>query len=392
MDGAITTREKCAICGGNLVHDEKRHGLFCKEHPQISARRFIVRFPGKVFLNFKSYAKAAQELNGLRYKKACRTFDPADYQRDKPNSFRSLVEKYLKTKEKTCKSYKDIKRGILQALEYFQETNVKDITGADIEDYLLSIQNISEKTRFNKKSNLSDFWKWLVRRGVINQAQMPLFPHISFDLGYRKVTDWETQSKIIAEIERISKNPKVAFGVELLAMYPALRPGDLLKIKEENIDLKHSEIVIHDPTKRKNQFKQILLIPEHVEKFEQLKKQYPGFPKLVFFRHVPGVQGTKPDQPFGEKMFYKRWVQACENLGIDGLDLYAGTRHTSITEIARRYGETNAIKTSGHQTNKAFERYCRVQDHTALEMAKARAEIVKSGCDVIDFRKAKSTK
>jgi hypothetical protein len=32
----------------------------------------------------------------------------------------------------------------------------------------------------------------------------------------------------------------------------------------------------------------------------------------------------------------------------------------------------------------------RVQDHTALEMAKARAEIVKSGGDVIDFKAKKS--
>jgi integrase len=256
----------------------------------------------------------------------------------------------------------------------------------------LGIPNIKEKTRYNKRSNLSDFWRWLLRRGVINQAQMPMFPEIPFDLGYRKVTDWETQTQIIAEIERISTNPKIAFGVELLATYPALRPGDLAKINEENIDLKYGEILIHDPTKRKNQFKQILLIQEHIEKFELLKQKYPGFPKLQFFRHIQGGRGTKPDQPFGAKMFYKRWIEACQNLKIDGLDLYAGTRHTSITEIARRHGENKAIKTSGHNTNKAFERYCRVQDHTALEMAKARAESVKIGGNVIDIRTLKNKK
>jgi hypothetical protein len=49
-------------------------------------------------------------------------------------------------------------------------------------------------------SHLRDFWKWLVRRGVINHAQMPHFPKIPFKLGYRKVADWEKQTKIIAEI------------------------------------------------------------------------------------------------------------------------------------------------------------------------------------------------
>lgn len=389
MEGSISTREKCWMCGSKLVHDEKRHGLFCPKHPQVAAQRFIVRFPPNIFLNFRSYGHAAQQLSGLRYEKACRTLDPNDYRKDKPNGFRSLAVKYLDTK-KALKSYRDIKRGINHAVAHFENINVKDITGGDIEDYLFGIKNISEKTRHNKKSNLSDFWRWLARREVIKMADMPMFPEIPFKLGHRTVTDWDTQKRIIAEIDRISKNPKVVFGVELLATYPALRPGDLLKITEENINLEYGEIIIHDPTKRKNQFKQILLIPEHIERFRQLKQKYPGVSKLKFFRHVPGVQSVKPDQPFGHKLFYKRWIRACQNLKIKGLDLYAGTRHTSITEIARRYGTSNAIKTSGHSTNKAFERYCRVQDHTALEMAKARAETVNGGGQVIRLRTGES--
>jgi hypothetical protein len=124
MEGSITTREKCGICRGKLIHDEKRSGLFCKKHPQVAARRFIVRFSGGVFLNFKSYDRAAQELNGLRYKKAYRSFDPADYRKEKPNGFRSLAIKYLKAKE-TRKSYTDIKRGIEQAARHWEDTNVK---------------------------------------------------------------------------------------------------------------------------------------------------------------------------------------------------------------------------------------------------------------------------
>ena len=85
-------------------------------------------------------------------------------------------------------------------------------------------------------------------------------------------------------------------------------------------------------------------------------------------------------------------AKACEDLKIEKLDLYAGTRHTSITDIAQRYGEQSAIKTSGHNTNKALERYCRVQDCTALEMAKARAESVKGGGSVIAFEKVKVRK
>ena len=49
----------------------------------------------------------------------------------------------------------------------------------------------------------------------------------------------------------------------------------------------------------------------------------------------------------------------------------------------------HADSQSGHQTNKAFERYCRVQDHTALEMAKFRSETVNCGGEVVDFKKSK---
>lgn len=47
------------------------------------------------------------------------------------------------------------------AQEYFHDANVKYITGADIEDYLFEIPDISEKTRYNYKSALHDFFKWV---------------------------------------------------------------------------------------------------------------------------------------------------------------------------------------------------------------------------------------
>lgn len=368
MLGTISTRQKCPVCNGRLVHDERRKGLFCKKHPQISANKFIVRFPKGIYLNFRDYNQAAQTLNGLRYKKSENSLDIADFKKDKPNAFNNLAEKYLNTK-KTMKSFRDIKRHINHACKYFKDMNVKDINGAHIEDYLFGVAGISEKTRHNKKSQLHDFWSWLLRRGVINPSQMPLFPEIKYDLGFRKILDWETQQAVMDEVYRIALNPKVGFGIELLATYVALRPGDLLKIKEGDINLKDNEIIIHDPTKSKMKFKPILLTEDHTERFRELKEMYPGFPALPFFRHIPGISGCRADRPFGKKYLYKYWIQACENIGIEGVDLYGGTRHSTTTEIARRRGENAAIRATGHSTNKAFLRYCQVQDRTALEMA-----------------------
>jgi hypothetical protein len=41
MRGDIYSRQKCPICFGRLVHDEKRDGCFCVEHPQIGATQFL---------------------------------------------------------------------------------------------------------------------------------------------------------------------------------------------------------------------------------------------------------------------------------------------------------------------------------------------------------------
>ncbi len=91
-------------------------------------------------------------------------------------------------------------------------------------------------------------------------------------------------------------------------------------------------------------------------------------PNMPFFRHVAGISGVKPDAPFGEKYFYKWWIKACENLNVKDLDLY-GTRHTTTTELARIVGTDGARKTTGHETNKAFDRYCQHQADSAFEIA-----------------------
>lgn len=371
MKGNIITKERCSICNSALKHDDRRHGLFCPKHPQVGAVKiFIVRFGKEIQKQFNNYGMAAQFLNGLRFKTCEGTFDSMDYQASKPYSFVNLSNKYLKRKQH-LKSYKEARRHIEVAQDYFGDRNVKEINGADIEDYLYSIEGITEKTRANYMSRVSDFWKWILRRQIINLAQMPVFPEIKYELGYRSITDMATQEAIIQQVFDMTYdlNPKIWLGIDLLASYVNLRPGDLLKLREVDVDVVHGELTFHYPTKRKNKLKKTRLLDQHIETIAELKSRYPALPGVLFFRHHGGVQSVKPDQPFGPKYLKSRWDEACRVLGIEGLDLYGGTRHTTTTEIARRAGTVNARKASAHETNKAFDRYCQYQDDTAFEMA-----------------------
>jgi hypothetical protein len=93
-----------------------------------------------------------------------------------------------------------------------------------------------------------------------------------------------------------------------------------------------------------------------------------GFPSLPFFRHEKGISGCRPGQPFGGKYLYKWWVKACENLGVQGVDLYGGTRHSSATALKDRLSPEQIKAGTMHSTNKAFERYFQRNSRDAIEV------------------------
>lgn len=394
MKGNIYSRQKCFVCGATLVHNERRHGCFCPEHPQVAATRFYVRFE-KVFKNFKSYPEAAQFISGLRFKTVEGTFDARDYQKDAPMGFETQAKEFIRSKEQLkVKSINNIKNYMNRAMAVFGQKNVKTFNRKDIRLFLYGIQGISEKTRHNHRSCLHDFFKSLVDDDVISIIQMPKFPDVPYELGYRKITDLETQGKIIEQVKALSFhiNPKIWLGIELLSSYPTLRPGDLLKLTEADIDLEYGILTIYRPTKSRGklQVKTVRLIENHIWLIADIQSKKPGLPHMPFFRHVSGIKGIQAEAPFGQKYFKKWWDKACQNLGVQGLDLYGGTRHTTTTALARAVGRDGARKASEHKTNKAFDRYCQIQDDSAFEMAKITAELKGKGAKVIKLDKKKS--
>ncbi|MBU1904798.1 MAG: hypothetical protein KJ573_14560, partial [Proteobacteria bacterium] len=60
---------------------------------------------------------------------------------------------------------------------------------------------------------------------------------------------------------------------------------------------------------------------------------------------------------YSEKMFTRPWDLACENLGIEGVSLYPGTRHSSVIGL-KPYKSPEQIKGgTGHNTHRSFTRY-----------------------------------
>ena len=120
--------------------------------------------------------------------------------------------------------------------------------------------------------------------------------------------------------------------------------------------MKQREIIIPGPKEKKP--KLVFLLDEDIELLKSIPR---GLPDLYFFRHNRGLSGIKAGQRFGDKYLYKWWKRACQNLEIERVDLYGGTRHSTVREL-RKYRTPEEIKLgSMHSTNKAFERYFQVE-------------------------------
>lgn len=363
MKGDIYTEQRCFVCGGKLLHDDKRNGLFCAAHPQVCATgRFIVRFGRDVTRRFGSYALAAQFLSGLRYKTIEGTFDALDYKKDAPLGFMNLARKWLAVKQKVTKrkSFANLERYMEAAIDMWGQANVKTLGYAEIEDFLFSREDISDKTRANMRSCLHDFWNWLRKRRILRADQVPEMPEISFELGWRPIVDVSVQQAIIEEVGRICPNPKVHLGIRWLATYVSIRPGELLAVKEGQIDAKLKAIVIPHPKEKAP--KVVYLLPEDITALERIPR---GLPDLPFFRHQPKVSGVKAGRAFGEKYFWKWWKKACANLNVEGVDLYGGTRHSTVTALGRICTPEEVKDATGH-ASKAFQRYFQHRQARAL--------------------------
>lgn len=357
MRGRIYSDQKCPICGATFTYSDNRRGLFCPNHPdQQATGRFRVQFGRKNRKRFNTYQEAERFLDCLRWEVDQGTYDPRDYHHNHPLGFETLTKKWLEIKEKEVKrkSFNNLKNYMAKAIGEWGQCNIKSIGFGQIEDFLHS-QEVSDKTKSNMKSGLHSFFKWVSRREKIT---MPDFPEISFELGWRQTVSKEVQDQIIAEVYKISFNinAKIWLGIKMLSTYISIRPRELINIKEKHIDLSSGYIFILHPKEKKA--KPVPLIDEDIEILSSFPK---GFPELYFFRHLASIKGCKAGQQFGERYLYKWWKKACENLGIENVDLYGGTRHSSAMALRELASPEQIKRSMMTSTNKAFERYFRIE-------------------------------
>ena len=362
MNGSIHSDQKCPLCGERFS-DNFKDALTCSgfsqsRHPEQRASRFRVYFKS-VSQRFKSYGEAARFLTGLRFKADEGSFQEKDYKTDTPLSFRKLAEQFLKLKKHQVRpaTFSKIKCHINRAIDYYEDKNVASFKKRDFEFFLNdTLDGYSSKSKHNYLSDIKQFFHWLKDNDDIEK--FPKFPKVQFSLARRNTIDKQTQERIIDEVYKLAEpvNIKIYIGVKFLSTYFNCRPGELLQIRERDIDLEQGRILITDTKERDPKY--LYLINEDIE----LLKGFPQgigdlYQELYFFRHLKGLKGIPENKRFGKHFFYDYWKRACKNLKIENVDLYGGTRHSTVQGL-REFLSPEQIKlASGHTTNKAFERY-----------------------------------
>lgn len=387
MKGGIYSDEKCPICGSRFKDTGKN--LACPNDPEIETTALKVKF-GDLCHRTDSYLEASRVLTGWRFKTDEGTFDKRDYKKNNPLGFSNLMEKYwddktVESKNRYGETERKIKKGTRKNYNgyrsyfcsYFGNDNIKAIAIDEgrIADAFNKLTTVGNKTKDNYRSFLNDFFTWVWTRNKTSFAKegiaQPELPPIKFTLRPRKRVSKGVQFAILEEVKRLTYhiNPKIYLGIKWACTYLKVRTGEILTLRECNINLWTKHFIFPNP--KENKWKQIPLIAEDVEILKFMGVSNKNIP---FFRHVKGISGVAENEPFGEKYLYKWWIKACANLGVEGVDLYGGSKHSSTTALAktttsgRKYTPEEIQNYGTGHLSKAFLHYFDTDDEQSREL------------------------
>ena len=104
-----------------------------------------------------------------------------------------------------------------------------------------------------------------------------------------------------------------------------------------------------------------------IESFWEIK----GLPGMFFFRHLKSRSGIQAGKSFGPKYFKVWWDQACKNIGIHGVDLYGGTKHSTVTALGKLLSPEQIQRGGTGHASDAFKRYMLPDISEAVQVRQA---------------------
>lgn len=371
--------EVCPACGSNFANkisnpDGSKTRVerpFCPNHPGIHPTRYRVMF-GQICQHHKSYETAVMSLNGLRHEHNSGTLDERDYQiKAKPLSFDRLAEEWLNLKAGQIKpaSLRAIASGINKAQIAWGDVNIKSLKYSHFEDFFAAYPG-APKSKANALAALKQFWQWAVDRyGIPPAKKWPKLGYI--EMAFRDTIDLSTQEAIINNI-KTHEPLRVWLGVKWLATYIAIRPGEMRGLTEGQVDRQRGVLIIPHPKERRAKI--IPLIEEDAEIIKNLPLAFDS--SMPFFRHETTAGRARSGRMFSLKQFYNAWGRACKRLGVTGVTLYPGTKHSTAMGLRAIYTPEQIKAQTLHSTSAAFNRYFQTSGEDLRSLLEGRKSLV----------------
>jgi len=336
-----------------------------------------------VCTRFKTYREAYKVLTRKRSEVDAGTYDSRDYKiQSRPLAFSRLAEEWLQMKEKYLrpKSMSPLRMMVRRASVAWGEANIKSIRYAQVEDFLASLTDLAPKSKTDMLAAIKQMWKWAACRyeiELLNKWPVLARPEMKF----RKTISLQDQEMILGELKRLTEKtrPRSWLAIKWLATYISIRPSEMLSLTEGRVDRRRGLLIIPYPKEKKP--KVVALLDEDLDLIKDWPEEHSSMP---FFRHEAHAGNGMSGRPLGEKRLYKDWKEACRRLGIEDVDLYGGTKHSTAMGLRDVSTYEEVRKMTGHTTNKAFDRYLQLEGEKMRELYARRGGIVKPSFENID--------
>jgi integrase len=358
--GGIYSDQRCPLCGGPYI-DDKQSALRCPSHPQHIAGQFKVKIRGTTS-RYNSYTDASLCLKAKRQ-------DLGTGVSLKKRNLGEIQDTFLDWKQdlvnmgrldqQTIATYRNRLNRIVHVIGVSHDAS--SIRYKHVHGFLYKA-GFAPKSTYDSYTIFKEMIEWAFDMGEITAK--PKWPPFDFSLEHdmkrRKTVDKETQERVLHDIflHEWEERPRLYLAVKFLATYINIRPAELLGVREKDYvrdkrRLDHGTLFIknHKSSRRP---KIIKLLPEDVSLLNDLPR---GMPYLPLFRYENPANGVnRSGLRFGQAAFYRAWKRACTRLGIEGVDLYGGTRHSSAIALYKEAGVSpeEIKKATGHKTSIAL--------------------------------------
>jgi len=244
--------------------------------------------------------------------------------------------------------------------------SIHEIDYGALEDWSLWLadRGLSAKTRRNALGAFHSVLGWLRRRGEIRDV--PEFPWPKVEEHEPRILTIEDQDAILEAI------PEAERGIFLALALLGLRPGEARAL--EVADFQDGWLIVDKAVKGSSASAPIggtktgrgkrLPAPEvlvewiagHVEPAGRLRRS-------------PPFVNPRTGRRWSHWALRDRWIRAGESVGIEGVRLYEGTKHTMATDAVRRGVSERALQTFlGHRDVRSTRRYARMGDEALISV------------------------